>query len=306
MSESAVEGNVNLGNFREASAHPYEAALARTGVLDGQPAVEPSTPIQQALATPPAQPPAYQVPGAQPPAAAATPGATEQTPPPATLTSPYETPAPAEPETPAEPEPAWVQQLRAEQAQTRQYLEHVAQTMQTLPAQFAPQPTEAPQDLSLMSDEELRSFVTQQATERAEALFNERIAPFTDVLGRAVQRESEEAAKAYFGELEPHVGRFDHDQAHTIALGLTAQGVSPEQAMLIAAQRQHAFEKSKWEEWSQAQQGVIDNVTAAPKEVPAGPAAGSEIQPTPTGRNAYEAAKDDFLSRRAPRPIPTA
>lgn len=291
-------GDVNLGNFREASASPYEAALERTGVLDGAPPAEaPVTPIQQALTTPAEG--TYAVPATAP----ATPA--ETTTPPATLSDPYATPpVPTEPE--GEPAPAWVQELRAEQAQTRQFLEQVAQSVQGLPQALAPAPVETPPDLSLMTDDDLRNYISEQSRQQAQEMFQSQIAPFTDVLGRAVQRESEEAAKAYFTELEPHVGKFDHDQAHVTALGLTAQGVDPAQAMLIAAQRQHAFEKQMWTQWSQAQQGVINNVVAAPNEVPAGPAAGSEIQPVPTGRNAYESAKDDFLARRNPRPIPTA
>jgi hypothetical protein len=289
-------GEVNVGNFREGSDGPYAAALERTGVLDGQPA-DATTPIQQALATPQPEGP-YTVPAAQAPAA------TEQATPPATLASPYETAAPAEPE--GEQAPSWVQDLRAEQAQTRQFLEQVAQQVQGLPGQLAPPAAEEPPNLDLMSTDELRNYISEQSRQQAQELFQQQIAPFTDVLGRAVQRESEEAAKAYFTELEPHVGKFDHDQAHVTALGLTAQGVDPAQAMLIAAQRQHAFEKQMWTQWSQTQQGVINNVVSAPNELPAGPAAGSEIQPTPTGRNAYEQAKDTFLAERRPRPIPTA
>jgi hypothetical protein len=296
----AGEGLGNVTNFNAASQEPYAQVLERLGLdtpaetplqaeMHARPAeVQPEQRPLQGLQTPLAQP-AEAAPVVPPVAAPA-------------IVGPYDDPVPAGPAVPAEEIPSWAQPLFAQNQQSAQIMQALAEaineTPQAAPA-IAPQ-TPGAEEYDPFDPESFQRAVDARAREQFEQLYQERLAPFEEVLNIAAQRESVEAAHGYYERIEPQVGKFDHDMAHTVGVAFQALApdMPPEQALWLSATVMHEYEKGLWQKFQESLGSAASNAVGAPSEAPAAAAAVSEVLPVPTGPERYTEAARRFMERR--------
>lgn len=116
---------------------------------------------------------------------------------------------------------------------------------------------------------------------------DQHMAPIRDFMAPIAEQRGRDAANAAFDQLEPQVGKFDRDQATNRAMFLLGQGLTPNQALVRAAQEQAAFEQQFRAQILAEATNPLANMNDPANGAPPGAPAGETVT-VPTGPNRYK------------------
>lgn len=208
--------------------------------------------------------------------------------------------APPEP-TPAAtpPEPAsWQGPSQQEWEQAQQALQQlgsVAPFMQELQQILSEDPGAQQQGGELQIDPQVQQYLDAQV----ERMYQERFGAFEPVLGQIAEREGEQIARSELDRLAGEGGEFNRDLALVAAQQYVGSGMSPDQALVAAAEYARTMQKQIADEAIKAHQEALLAAAGAPPEP--GPTGAAVTQPpVPTGRDRYEETLSRFRSSMNP------
>lgn len=185
--------------------------------------------------------------------------------------------------------------------QTAPILQAVAQYLPQLQQQANPAPAaeEAP-EIDPFDPASVRAYIQHEIQAGIQSGLTDQLGPYEGMLGMVASEQGEALARRELETIKSDIGEFDHDTAFLIAAGAIEGGQDPAVALRHAATYSRDWEKRIRDDERTRYQTELKTLGGAPGEVPIGSAAGTEVQPVPTGPRRYHEAVERVLARQNP------